>query len=120
MQAETSFIPPRQRQSRDYLAVGQRMLTDLRAQEKQYEILKTLQEWRTRDRAAHFNKVVSAENERGKLVLASFERVPRTDASAFVDVKLLFRRASNLTPQEAGWLMDELDIKGHTTFKKYM
>ncbi len=106
------------------LASAESLLADLRAQEKQDAILKTLQEWRTRDRAAHFNKVVSAENvERGKLVLASFERVPRTDASAFVEVmllfrnsafvemKLLFRRAFNLTPQEAGWLMGELGIK---------
>ena len=101
------------------LASAESLLADLRAQEKQDAILKTLQEWRTRDRAAHFNKVVSAENvERGKLVLASFERVPRTDASAFVEVKLLFRRAFNLTPQEAGWLMGELGIKGHTNYKK--
>ena len=68
---------------------------------------------------AHFNRAVSAENmERGKLTLASFERVSRTDASAFVDVKLLFRRAFNLTPQETVWLMGELGIKGHTNYKK--
>ena len=141
MQAETSFIPPRQRQSRDYLAVGQRMCRfhfwakhafgwwhiglrwipvgrSARTRKTRCKF-ETLQDWRTRDRAAHFNKVVSAENmARGKLVLASFERVPRTDASAFVEVKLLFRRAFNLTPQEAGWLMGELGIKGHKKYKK--
>ena len=60
-----------------------------------------MKEWRDRDKRARIERVLTPANkEKASLLLASFERVKRSEATPHADVRAVFQRAFGLTNKE--------------------
>ena len=95
------------------------LLSDMRRKQECDNFLKHLLEWRERDRQIHYDKVTSSENKRkAELLVGTFERVSRSDATAHADIRKIFQRAFGLSNNEAGWLMKEMGIQAVCNYKK--
>ena len=78
------------------------MLYDLRADCN----LKRKRERVEQEKKDRFDRVVSQNNvDKAKILLRSFEKVSRSDASKYMDIRQLFKRVFALGNHEAGMLM---------------
>lgn len=91
------------------------MLYDLRADYN----LKRKREWVEQEKKDRYDRVVSQSNvEKAKILLGSFEKVSRSDASKHTDIRQLFRRAFALGNHEAGILMKAIGIQSVMNYKR--
>ena len=105
--------------SGEIVATAIDLLREIRQRTEQEQWAKLMQEWREGDKKARVDRVVTVENKRkAEVLLGTFERVPRSDASPAADVRAVFQRAFGVSNHEAGWLMKELGIRGIMNYKR--
>ena len=91
------------------------MLYDLRADYN----LKRKRERVEQEKKDRYDRVVSQKNmEKAKILLGSFEKVSRSDASKHTDIRQLFKRAFALGNHEAGMLMKAIGIQSVMNYKR--
>ena len=70
-----------------------------------------LKAWAQRRRDNHYAHVTSPERvQKAELLVGTMECVPRSQATAYIDLKKLFQRTFTFTPQEACWLMQKVGL----------
>ena len=96
-----------------------KLLKEVLASRAHASYLNLMQQWKDDDRRDHIQRVTSSENIRkGQLLIQSFERVTRAEASSHAIVRAVFQRAFGFTNHEAGWLMKELGLKAAVNSKR--
>ena len=93
----------------DLITLASQLLQELQEGKEQEHYVKLIQEWRARDRKAHIDRVMTAENKRkAEMLLGTFEHVSRQEASRITEVRRVFQRALCLSNHEAGWIMQHV------------
>ena len=105
--------------SGEIVATAMELLQQVTQRVRQEQWAKIMQEWRDGDKQARIDRVTTPENNRkASLLLSSFERVKRSEATPHADVRSVFQRAFALTNHEAGWLMRAVGISSATNYKR--
>ena len=89
-----SFMVRQQHLGADLITLASQLLKELQEGKEQEHYVKLIQEWRARDRKAHIDRVMTAENKRkAEMLLGTFEHVSRQEASRITEVRRVFQRA---------------------------
>ena len=103
----------------EIVATASRLLEEVRQCADREQYTKLMQEWRDRDKQARIDRATTPENKRRALLLmSSFERVKRSEATPHADVRIAFQRAFGLTNNEAGYLMRAVGVRAAINYKR--
>ena len=94
-------------------------MREVKQRTRQEQCVTLMKEWRDRDKHARIERVMTPENkQKASLLLFSFERVTRSEATPHADVRAVFQRAFGLTNNEAGYLMREVGVRVAMNYKR--
>ena len=101
------------------VATASRLFEEVRQRADREQYTKLMQEWRDRDKQARIDRATSPDNKRRVLLLmSSFERVKRSEATPHADVRIAFQSAFGLTNNEAGYLMRAVGVRAAVNYKR--